>query len=229
MDRSARGSVGLAAGGLFPRASNATVRPMFTGLVAAVGSVVRSARSGTGVDLDVDLGPLPGPFRIGDSIALSGVCCTVVSLEGRSARFHLSPETLDRTWLGRAAAGTRLNLEGALRAGDPLGGHLVQGHVDGVGSVVQAIDEKDGGTFAVRVPDSLRRYCVEKGSITLDGVSLTIAGIDGDAVRIWVIPHTAAVTTLGRMSVGAPIHVEVDVIAKYVERMLAARGLAPQA
>jgi riboflavin synthase len=101
--------------------------------------------------------------------------------------------------------------------------------VDGVGSVVKAIDEKDGGTFAVRVPDSLGRYCVEKGSITLDGVSLTIAGIDGDAVRIWVIPHTAAVTTLGRMPAGAPIHVEVDVIAKYVERMLAARGLAPQA
>ena len=200
-------------------------RAMFTGLVAAVGTVEASRPSGTGLDLVVDLGSLPGAFRIGDSIALSGVCCTVVELMGGRATFHLSPETLDRTWLGGATVGTRLNLEGALRAGDPLGGHLVQGHVDGVGSVEQPIDPEQGGAFVVRVPESLRRYCVEKGSITLDGVSLTIAGLDDGKVRIWVIPHTAAVTTLGRMQIGAPLHVEVDVIAKYVEQMLAARGL----
>ncbi|MEQ1630748.1 MAG: riboflavin synthase [Planctomycetota bacterium] len=200
---------------------------MFTGLVAAVGTVVGNVAAGAGRDLDVDLGGLPGPFRIGDSIALSGVCCTVVRLDGPLARFHLSAETLLRTWLGSARPGDRLNLEGALRAGDPLGGHMVQGHVDGVGEVVATIDPVAGGTFGARIPEDLRRYCVEKGSITLDGVSLTIAGIRGDEVRIAVIPHTAQWTTLGFKRPGERVHVEVDVIAKYVEQMLAARGLGP--
>lgn len=200
---------------------------MFTGLVAAVGTVVGNVEAGAGRDLDVDLGVLPGPFRIGDSIALSGVCCTVVRLEGTVARFHLSAETLLRTWLGSARPGDRLNLEGALRAGDPLGGHLVQGHVDGVGEVAAAIDPVAGGTFGARIPADLRRYCVQKGSITLDGVSLTIAGLVADEVRIAVIPHTASWTTLGFKRPGERVHVEVDVIAKYVEQMLAARGLGP--
>lgn len=210
---------------LDPTCLAATVRAMFTGLVAAVGTVVGASRQGSGVDLEVDIAGLPGAFRIGDSIALSGVCCTVVALDRGRARFHLSPETLDRTWLGEARGGTRVNLEGALRAGEPLGGHLVQGHADGVGLLTQSIDPDSGGVLAVAVPQALRRYCVEKGSITLDGVSLTIAGLDGDRVRIWVIPHTAQVTTLGKLQVGAKVHIEVDVIAKYVEQMLAARGL----
>jgi riboflavin synthase len=198
---------------------------MFTGLVQAVGTVVDRVATPGGARLRVDLGSLPGPFRLGDSIALSGVCCTVVGLAGPVASFDLSPETLARTWLGRAAAGDRLNLEGALRAGDPLGGHLVQGHVDAVGQVVGAIDATAGGELWAQVPAGLQQYCVEKGSITLDGVSLTIAGQQNGAVGIAVIPHTAQVTTLGRKRVGDPLHVEVDVIAKYVERMLAARGL----
>lgn len=199
---------------------------MFTGLVQAIGAVCGRATDGAGIRLDVDVSGLPGPFRIGDSIALSGVCCTVVELAGGVASFHLTPETLARTWLGQAAVGDRLNLEGALRAGDPLGGHLVQGHVDGVGRLVAAIDRGRGGELEVAVPQGLRRYCVEKGSLTLDGVSLTIAGLPRDGVvRIAVIPHTAAVTTLGQRRVGDPLHVEVDVLAKYVETMLAARGL----
>ncbi len=198
---------------------------MFTGLVQAMG-VVRVATEGSnGLRLQVDLGALPGSFRIGDSIALSGVCCTVVALRGPVAEFDLSAETLARTWLATAAPGTRLNLEGALRAGEPLGGHLVQGHVDGVARVAAPIDPRTGGELVVAVPPALRRYCVEKGSLTIDGVSLTIAGIAGDAVRIAVIPHTAAVTTLGERRPGDPVHVEVDVLAKYVESMLAARGL----
>lgn len=203
---------------------------MFTGLIAAIGTVRRSGPRGGGVDLEVDLGGLSGPFRIGDSISLSGVCCTVVALAepgpGRTvATFHLSPETLARSWLGSAGAGTRLNLEPALRAGDPLGGHLVQGHVDGTGSVEAGIDAQTGGELWVRVPAGLQKYCVAKGSITLDGVSLTIAGQRDHAVGIAVIPHTAQVTTLGAARPGDPVHVEVDVIAKYVERMLASRGL----
>jgi riboflavin synthase len=202
---------------------------MFTGLVQAIGTVAATAPVGPELRLQVDLGGLAGPFRIGDSIALSGVCCTVVELASGRAWFHLSTETLQRTWLGRAKAGDRLNLEGALRAGEPLGGHIVQGHVDGVGRVTGTIDPQFGGDFWATVPADLQRYCVEKGSITLDGVSLTIAGQRDGAVRIAVIPHTAQWTTLADKRIGDPIHVEVDVLAKYVERMLAARGLGSPA
>lgn len=194
---------------------------MFTGLVAAVGKVVGVEVAAGEVDLDVELSGLSGPVRIGDSIALSGVCCTVVRWDGRVARFHLSPETLQRTWLGRCMVGTPLNLEPALRAGDPLGGHIVQGHVDGIGHLVRPVDPEAGGELAVRLPADLSRYCVEKGSITLDGISLTVAGIAADTVTIWVIPHTVQVTTLRTRAAGDLLHVEVDVIAKYVEKLVA--------
>lgn len=198
---------------------------MFTGLVQAIGVVAGRSELEGGVRLLVGIGALPGPCRLGDSIALSGVCCTVAGFAAEMAAFDLSPETLARTWLGSAGPGTRLNLEGALRAGEPLGGHLVQGHVDGLARVVAGIDPRGGGELLVELPAALRRYCVEKGSLTLDGVSLTIAGFAGSAVRIAVIPHTAQVTTLGERRAGDLLHVEVDVIAKYVEAMLAARGL----
>lgn len=198
---------------------------MFTGLVQATGAVTALSREEEGVRLFVDVSALEGPFQIGDSIALSGVCCTVVTLESGVAEFYLTPETLDRTWLGSVEVGSRLNLEGALRAGQPLGGHIVQGHVDGVGRLTGAIDAEQGGELWAEVPDELRKYCVEKGSITLDGVSLTIADQRDGAVMIAVIPHTAQWTTLGRRAVGEPLHVEVDVLAKYVESMLAQRGI----
>lgn len=200
---------------------------MFTGIVQAVGTVRTAVAVGPERRLGIHLGALPGEFRIGDSIALSGVCCTVVALRERVAEFHLSQETLHRTFLGSVQPGDPLNLEGALRAGDPLGGHIVQGHVDGLGAVVAGVDPHAGGDWLVSVPRDLLTYCVEKGSITLDGVSLTIAGLDGDVLRIAIIPHTAQVTTIGRKPAGAPLHVEVDVLAKYVEKMLAARGLGP--
>ena len=198
---------------------------MFTGLVQAVGAVRGRAEAGTELRLSIAVDGLPSAPRIGDSIALSGVCCTVTALDDGAADFHLTGETLARTWLGKVRAGDLLNLESALRAGDPLGGHLVQGHVDGIGSVTAAVDHAVGGELWVTVPPELRPYCVEKGSITLDGVSLTIAGERDGAVRIAVIPHTAQATTLGRKRKGEPVNVEVDVIAKYVEKMLAARGL----
>ena len=201
------------------------VAAMFTGLVQAIGAVTARLEVPDGLRLSVDIGRLPGPFRIGDSIALSGACCTVVALESGVAEFHLTQETLDCTWLGQAVVGQTVNLEGALRAGDPLGGHLVQGHVDGVGQVTGSIDAASGGDLLVQIPDSLRKYCVAKGSITLDGVSLTIASQEAEGVRIAVIPHTAQETTLGRRAVADPVHVEVDVLAKYVENMLSQRGL----
>ena len=198
---------------------------MFTGLVQATGAVTALSREEEGVRLFVDVSALEGPFQLGDSIALSGVCCTVVTLESGVAEFYLTPETLDRTWLGSVEVGSQLNLEGALRAGQPLGGHIVQGHVDGVGRLTGSIDAEQGGELWAEVPDELRKYCVEKGSITLDGVSLTIADQRDGAVMIAVIPHTAQWTTLGRRAVGDPLHVEVDVLAKYVESMLAQRGI----
>ncbi len=200
---------------------------MFTGLVQALGEVVERRELSNRLRLGVDLRALRGPIAIGDSIALSGACCTVVELTGGTGSFDLTPETLARTWLGGAAPGRLLNLEAALRAGEPLGGHLVQGHVDGVGRVAAAVDAAGGGELDVSLPAPLLKYCVEKGSITLDGVSLTIAAASAGSVRIAVIPHTAQVTTIGRARVGDPLHVEVDVIAKYVESMLGARGLSP--
>jgi riboflavin synthase len=197
---------------------------MFTGLIQAIGTVRSAVPVGEERRLEVDLAGLPKVPSVGASIALSGVCCTVVDPKAGVAAFHLSRETLARTWLAKVKSGDRLNLEAALCAGDPLGGHLVQGHVDGVGTVTAPIDARAGGELAVRLPDVLLRYCVEKGSIALDGVSLTIAGQRGAEVRIAVIPHTAQVTTLGGKRVGDPVHVEVDVLAKYVEKMLGARA-----
>jgi riboflavin synthase len=196
---------------------------MFTGLIRAVGTVVECSKSAGEMDFGVDLGLREGPWPVGASIALSGVCCTVVRSRGEVAWFHLSAETLRRTWLGEAAVGARLNIEPALRAGDALGGHMVQGHVDGVGRITAPIDPTGGGELWVEVPDGLCRYCVEKGSITVDGVSLTIAALDGPRIMIAIIPHTAQVTTLGPARVGAAVNLEVDVIGKYVERFLEAR------
>ena len=194
---------------------------MFTGLIQATGEVIAVHPQGAEVDLDVDLGGLSVGLRTGDSVALAGVCCTLVGAD--PARFRLSAETLARTWLGAAVAGRRLNLEPALRAGDPLGGHLVQGHVDGLGRIAGAVDPTGGGELVVEVPDTLHRYCVAKGSISVDGVSLTIARLDGPRIAIAVIPHTAQVTTLGAARVGDPVNLEVDVLGKYIERLLEAR------
>jgi len=198
---------------------------MFTGIVLAIGTVTGAMAHGDAMRIDVDLAGLPGPHRVGDSVALSGVCCTIVGLRRSVASFDLSAETLVRTWLGDVVTGTALNLEPALRAGDALGGHMVQGHVDGVGVVTGAIDPRHGGTLRVRLPQGLLRYCVEKGSVALDGISLTIAALAGDEIDIAIIPHTAQVTTLGARSVGERLHVEVDIRGKYVENRLAARGL----
>ncbi|MBI5850699.1 MAG: riboflavin synthase [Planctomycetes bacterium] len=199
---------------------------MFTGLVQGIGTVRAFRSVGGEADLEVELGPLGDSLRPGDSVALSGVCCTKVG--DRPASFRLSAETLDRTWFDELVPGRRLNLEPALRAGDPLGGHLVQGHVDGVGRIAAGIDPVLGGELAVEVPGGLARYCVEKGSLAVDGVSLTIAGVAPSAegrviVRIAVIPHTATATTLGVARVGQRVNLEVDVIGKYVERLLEAR------
>jgi len=196
---------------------------MFTGLVEGIGEVVSSAANAEGMVLSVDLGPDAGDASVGDSVALSGVCCTVTRIDGPVRDFVLSHETLRRTWLGQLEAGQRVNIEKPMRSGDAFGGHLVQGHVDAVGEVLAPVDPQQGGELWVRIPEDLLHYVVVKGSITLDGISLTVADLKGDRIMVAVIPHTAQVTTLGRAAAGAPMNVEVDILAKYVERMLEVR------
>jgi len=193
---------------------------VFTGLVEATGRIAFIRRVGEGLDLAVEAPGLIDGLAIGDSIALSGCCTTVTRIDGRRVEFHMTKETLERTTFGRAAAGRLLNLERALRADSRLGGHFVQGHVDGVGEVTHLLKRRDGWDLTIQVPDELSRYCVEKGSISIDGISLTVARLTNDSVMIALIPHTWESTTLKDAKVGDRVHIEVDVLAKYVERLL---------
>ena len=158
--------------------------------------------------------------RVGDSIAIDGVCLTVVSVDGGSFAFDAVPETLSRTSLATLEPGSRVNLEPALRAGDALGGHYVQGHVDGVGTVRSVEPEGEGRRMAFDAPPELLRYVVEKGSIAVQGTSLTVAAVDEHGFDVALIPHTLAVTTLGALEPGARVNLEADVLAKYVEKLL---------
>ena len=158
--------------------------------------------------------------RVGDSIAIDGVCLTVVSVDGGSFAFDAVPETLSRTSLATLEPGSPVNLEPALRAGDALGGHYVQGHVDGVGSVRAVEPEGDGNRVWFDAPVGLLRYVVEKGSIAVQGTSLTVAATDDRGFAVALIPHTLAATTLGSLAVGDRVNLEADVLAKYVEKLL---------
>jgi riboflavin synthase len=180
---------------------------MFTGIVREKGRVT----SFDGSRLVVEMGT---GAEIGDSIAVAGVCLTVAARDNGSLAFDVVPETLARTTLGSLGAGDEVNVEPSLRAGDPLGGHIVQGHVDGVGSLRQR-----GELTWFDAPAEIVRYCVEKGSIAVDGTSLTVAAIDGEGFAVALVPHTLEATTLGELDPGAPVNLEVDVLAKYVERL----------
>jgi riboflavin synthase len=168
---------------------------------------------------------LAARLAIGDSIAMSGVCLTVTERgEGRVV-VELSPETLARTSLGGFRGGDEVNLEPSLRMGDPLGGHMVQGHVDGTAEVVGRRDLEDHRVLAFSVPPELAPFLVEKGSVTVDGVSLTVSALFPDRFEVALIPHTLEVTTLSRLTPGDRVNLEADVLGKYVHRLLAARGL----
>ncbi len=160
---------------------------------------------------------------VGDSVAVSGCCLTATRLDGDRISFAAVPETIARTTLGRLQADDRVNVESAVRAGEPLGGHYVQGHVDGVGRVQSVEAEGDGLRVFVEAPDEVLRYCVEKGSVTVDGVSLTVAELADDAFAVALVPHTLEATTLSELAPGREVNIEVDVLAKYVERLLLAR------
>jgi riboflavin synthase len=188
--------------------------------VREVGLVAAVEGGDDGTSLVVEAPKTAPGVEVGGSVAINGVCLTAEEVDGDSLRFHAVPETLRRSSLGTLGPGSRVNLEPALRAGDPLGGHYVQGHVDGVGTVRGIEPDGDGVLVAVEAPAEILRYCVEKGSITVEGVSLTVAGLDDDHFAVALIPHTLAETTLGDLLPGRKVNVEVDVLAKYVERLL---------
>jgi riboflavin synthase len=194
---------------------------MFTGIVEERGTVRTIEAKG----LDVGCTVVPVDSDVGASVAVNGVCLTVVRRGADHLGFDLSEETLARTSLRRLEPGAAVNLERPVSLAARLGGHIVQGHVDGVGEIVAVVpDGVDGARLRVAVPPELLRWVVEKGSIAIDGVSLTVAALHPDGVTVALIPHTLAVTTLGTAAVGDPVNIEVDMIAKYVERILAASG-----
>jgi riboflavin synthase len=193
---------------------------VFTGIVREVGRVVSVAGGENGAALVVEAPASAAGLKVGGSVAVDGVCLTAEAVEGDTISFHAVPETLRRSSLGKLVPDARVNLEPALRAGEPLGGHFVQGHVDGVGRIRGIEPEGDSVRVAIDAPGELLRYCVEKGSITVAGVSLTVAGLGDDHLVVALIPHTLAVTTLGNLLPGREVNLEVDVIAKYVERLV---------
>jgi riboflavin synthase len=192
---------------------------MFTGIVEELGTVVRA-----GTKLEVCCSTVLSDLSIGASVAVNGVCLTAVAVTGDGFASDLAPETLSRSNLGDLVVGSRVNLERPVTPATRLSGHIVQGHVDATGEVVALDSLRDGNWWLkVRVPKSLDRYLVEKGSVTLDGISLTVAALDGDVLGVTIIPHTFASTTIGQARVGSRINVEVDVLAKHVEKLLAQR------
>jgi riboflavin synthase len=190
---------------------------MFTGIVEELGEV----RSVDSSRLVVACREVAADSTVGASVSVNGVCLTVVANDGRSLSFDLSEETFRRTALSRLEPGAPVNLERPVTLVTRLGGHLVQGHVDGVGRVLEV---QDGGTARIEAPSPLARYLVEKGSVAVDGVSLTVAGVEDGSFTVALIPHTLAATTLGRARTGDPVNLEVDVVAKYLERLVEARN-----
>jgi len=193
---------------------------VFTGITAAMGSVRRLTRRGDDALLEIDTSLELGDVRIGDSIAVSGACLTVTALGGGGFAADVSAETLSRTTLKVAKAGDRVNLEKALRIGDPLGGHIVLGHVDGVGTIREKTVRSRSVVFGFEVDPGLSRYIVEKGSVAVDGISLTVNNCEKNVFYVNIIPHTASGTTLGIKTVSERVNIETDILARYLEKLI---------
>jgi riboflavin synthase len=193
---------------------------VFTGIVRERGRVAAVEGDEAGVRLRVEAPGTAAEAAVGDSVSIGGVCLTVVETADGVLAFDAVPETLGRTALRGLAAGDTVNVEPALRAGEPLGGHVVQGHVDGVGRVRSAMPEGEGTRIWLDAPPEVLRYCVEKGSVAVDGTSLTVAALDDAGFAVALVPHTLAATTLGALTPGDRVNLEADVLAKYVERLL---------
>jgi riboflavin synthase len=198
---------------------------MFTGIVQSVGQIQAMTPRAGDVELVIDTAELSlDGVSIGDSIAVSGACLTVTRLEARAFAADVSNETLACTTLGQLVVGAPVNLEKALRAGDPLGGHYVTGHVDAVATVVAVSQDARSMRVSIEVPEAFARFVAAKGSATIEGTSLTVNEVNGRVFGVNLIPHTQAVTTLGALQVGQSVNFEVDIIARYVERMFAAQA-----
>lgn len=194
---------------------------MFTGIILAIGTLARIEPQGGDCRLTIDTGKLPlADVELGDSIAVSGVCLTAVELGPRHFCADVSKETLSRTTLGDATTGAHVNLELALLPTTRLGGHLVSGHVDGVGRVVDKRGDARSVRYTIEVPAPLAKYIAEKGSVCVDGISLTVNEVDGARFGINIVPHTLKETTLGETETGRRVNIEVDILARYTERLL---------
>jgi riboflavin synthase len=193
---------------------------VFTGIVRELGRVASVEGGADGRRLVVEAPATAAETAVGDSVSVNGCCLTVEGIENGEIVMHAVPETLSRTTLGSLRAGDAVNLELAVRAGEPLGGHYVQGHVDAVGRVQSVEAEGEGLRVFVEAPDAVLRYCVQKGSIAVDGVSLTVAELAEDAFAVALVPHTLEATTLSTLAPGKEVNLEPDVLAKYVERLL---------
>ena len=195
---------------------------MFTGLVEEVGRVrsLRAAREGGDAHLGLSADVVLGGTRVGDSILVNGACLTVDEIDGGGLVFYTMPETLRRTALGDLTEGSPVNLERAMAAGGRLGGHIVQGHVDGVGEVLDVRPEGDAEIWTFGAPEPVLRYAVEKGSVSIDGISLTVVSVEGDRFTVSILPHTRTHTNLGELGVGSHVNLEADVVGKYVERLM---------
>ena len=198
---------------------------MFTGIVEELGVIAAVEGDGDGLRLRIAAPKLAALSRIGDSINVSGCCLTVVDVNGGTLAFDVVPETLRRTALAGLEPGAPVNLEDALRAGEPYGGHIVQGHVDGVGELVERREEGIGLWLRFRAPGNVQRYLIEKGSLTVAGVSLTVAALHDDGFAVAIVPHTLQLTTFRTLAVGDSVNLEADMIARYVERLV--RTAAP--
>jgi riboflavin synthase len=195
---------------------------VFTGIVEELGVIAAVEGDGDGLRLRIAAPTLAPLSRIGDSINVSGCCLTVVDVNGGTLAFDVVPETLRRTALAGLGPGAPVNLEDALRAGEPYGGHIVQGHVDGVGELVERREEGIGLWLRFRAPANVQRYLIEKGSVTVAGVSLTVAALHDDGFAVAIVPHTLQVTTFRTLEVGDAVNLEADMIARYVERLVGA-------
>lgn len=194
---------------------------MFTGIVEGRRRVVRAERHPGGLALDLDLRDLAEGVAVGDSVSVAGCCLTVETLTDGVATFHLMDETLGLTTFGTVAKGDERNVERSLRVGDRLGGHFVSGHVDGLGTVAAVEVLHEGQTdLTIALPEHLEKLIIPKGSIAIDGVSLTLSGIDGAHVTVSLIPHTLEVTSLGALRVGDHVHLEMDMIGKWVRQLV---------
>lgn len=191
---------------------------MFTGIIEGLGTVISLTRAAGGLRMGIEADFSVDKIKIGDSIAVSGACLTLVHFQDNNFEVDVAPETLVKTTLGQAKRGDKVNLERALRLGDRLDGHMVTGHVDGVGVVKVKRPLANAMLFAFGVPEALLRYIVQKGSVAVDGISLTVNACKRGAFDVSIIPHTAKMTTMGFKKVGDSVNIETDIIGKYVER-----------